>query len=277
MTGPATADGGDLDLDAGALDASCPTGWVSPRELVEAPRSNGTTCSCACGDASANPCTQGGDGGEHAVDFRLAGGNCGDETHTLALDGGCQAIGFVWAASTNKMQSPERVIERVRCPAIATKPPIGDFGTVALCAAGDVAGSCGGASDKACVVKPGALPICVVHDGDVACPLGFETRRVLVPRSGISDQRSCACSCGSLATTCANAELTFYADPACTAAPRTAPLDNSCAGITNAGTPQSYRYTADPDTWACAPTDASVPVDGGLTLPPPSTLCCPRL
>jgi hypothetical protein len=112
-----------------------------------------------------------------------------------------------------------------------------------------------------------------------ACPPGFGTPRVLREAAVIVDDRSCGpgCACRTTTSNCNNERLDFYSDALCTTLIRTANAGGlACNAPSGSGTPLRYRYAATPDSVACTSTGAAtVGVDGGVQLPPETTVCCP--
>jgi hypothetical protein len=99
-------------------------------------------------------------------------------------------------------------------------------------------------------------------------------------QGGVDDKRTCAaCSCTSAATTCANASLTTHNRQDCSDPGTSVSIDGACDNLAPAGTDNSmdayFVYKADPNTMACAPTSATVAVQGSVGLLSPITICCP--
>lgn len=248
------------------LAVECPAGTSSPRVLLDAPRAPGTSCACTCGPGP-NPCAY----GTLATSFRSGFISCNDGNQMLVADGACHPLGFAWS-DYNAASASAMPVQNAGCPSGSVLPPTEDDGATVVCSLAETTVPCATGS---CLVAPPATRRCAMHDGDVACPAGYATKRTLTPRDALVDTRACAsCSCATAATSCADAVLTFATDASCTAGIRTVSIDGSCNAVEGSGTPAFYRYRATPDVAACAPLMPEVPMTGAFTLPPPVTLCC---
>ena len=124
--------------------------------------------------------------------------------------------------------------------------------------------------DEICVAKQFGQPVCVMHEGEVACPSQLPVRTVL--GSAVDDQRSCGATCTCEPTPCNDGTLRAYSDATCSTSIRALNVDGSCttngASLSNAG---SYRYTR---SKGCKTKDAPA-VLGQQIVTEPMTLCCP--
>jgi hypothetical protein len=279
MTGSrgSTADGGPADAGAPA----CPSGWSNRRDMVDTPRPAAAACACRCGGAPGPAMSMCVTGGVRAIGLDTNSDTiCGDRADLVSVDGGCHPV-FPWGGGGGGGVDSIRVVSpaptNVACAVLPTLlPRIVDDGAIIVCDPMNVAACMSGT----CVERPGAFVVCLAHPGrEPACPSGFGVPRVLRNASAIVDERSCAgtCACATTATACVNRSLNFYADLACsTVVPmRAAVVDDTCRGVSGAGVPVAYRYAAQPNTLACAPATATLPVDGGVTFPSETTICCP--
>jgi hypothetical protein len=256
--------------DAGVFAGSCPDGWGSRRELVVGPHGGSPDCTCECGQASSNPCLR----NQTDVFFRTGAVSCNDATHQMSIDGSCHPLEFAWSGLYNGAGASTPPPRQVSCPASAALPPIVDDGYVVICSLPPAAAaSCAGGT--ACVERPGAASLCVIRDGDHACPLGYPAKLLVGDRNDIVDQRTCGtCTCMSATAACSAATVRFFGTVDCTGASRDVTLDGNCNAISGSGTPTNYLYEATPDTLSCAPVEAVVPAAGSVSLSFVRTLCC---
>lgn len=272
------ADAG-IDPDAGS---GCPTGWANPRVLVDNPRGQSNNCACRCGATppGTNTCVR-------DVDVQIGidsnnDGNCGDRTPTLNLDGTCQLIPFTWGGGPNavdRIREQGLAPQNVACPVLsAVRPPVVDDGALVACDLTATTSTC--TSGTACI-PPGGITICLAQAGNQpTCPAGFPSRRVVVPATGITDNRTCAagCQCTTNTASCDDRRLRFYDSDQCDNQIRDVPVNDTCTGPGGSGTPTHYRYTANPNpaTVGCVVQGSSSSnVVGGLALPAQTTICCP--
>ncbi|MBN9160917.1 MAG: hypothetical protein BGO98_08465 [Myxococcales bacterium 68-20] len=124
--------------------------------------------------------------------------------------------------------------------------------------------------DEVCVAKQFGQPVCVMHEGEVACPSQLPVRTVL--GSAVDDQRSCGATCTCEPSPCNDGTLRAYSDATCSTSIRSLDVDGSCttngASLSNAA---SYRYTR---SKGCKVKDAPA-VLGNQIVTAPMTVCCP--
>ncbi|MBK9263107.1 MAG: hypothetical protein IPM54_25300 [Polyangiaceae bacterium] len=114
------------------------------------------------------------------------------------------------------------VIEEAPCVAHATVPPIdipkakadGPYTTEGLACSGDPWPACATAGERCVPSVNDPFAACVMHEGDVLCPNGWDSKQVLYGM--IDDQRTCSeCSClPSTGATC-SMKVQLFGDAAC--------------------------------------------------------------
>jgi hypothetical protein len=117
---------------------------------------------------------------------------------------------------------------------------------------------------------PKGEELCIMHDGDIACPTGY-TKKISTGDNAGTDTRKCgACTCTPGAS-CVSPTITLYEDTACKKAPFTLDVNGSCLPSEAGMAYSAYRYSGVAP--GCAP---SVPplLEGGLAFVKPHTVCC---
>jgi hypothetical protein len=237
----------------------CSEGFGSPEDLLLA--TDGLGCTCTCTQKTPGSCAAAG-ATTTFRDYPALGCNASTSTYTLnVLDGGCGSATF---ATTPAVRVPTPPAGPATCAADAGPTPLRSgqscLAQGASCSDG---GICAGA-------LPANLRLCIMQNGDVACPDGYE-KKFLSGTATANDTRKCGtCTC-TPDNDCDSPVLDVFTGPGCTQNTVRVPASGSCtatdAGITYA----SYRYSGKAP--GCHP---SVPplLDGGVTIETPRTLCC---
>jgi hypothetical protein len=160
-------------------------------------------------------------------------------------------------------------------------PPVSWAARARACGNPPQGGGCGG---NACVPRPQGLfdtAICIVQDGDVACPSGGYSQRVVYYQS-VSDSRSCsACGCGNPTGMTCTGTFEVWDDWTCTSNGTTLTSPGQCAALQPESTPmtgqfkasRSLKYTPGPAQGGSCPPIASNPT-GSAKATQPLTICC---
>ena len=253
--------------------AKCPAGYQNPTSVTTAPTGS-STCSCSCGAAPASICTKG------AVIVKFGYTTCTGTTFNVPATGGCDPIGALIGNGGQGHYKDANAtgpgVMNAACSATPAAPPALQATESISCAPSSTGGKgCG--SDSACLPQVDAAAWCIQTAGDMACPNGtFTHKQVVYAKSDVTDKRSCgACSCTSTATKCNNAELTSFDNAQCSGTGVSLDVGVGCKDFS--GDNQShgfFKYTADPDTTACAVTSPST-LNGTVEVKHPITVCCP--
>lgn len=262
------------DVTDGGAAAACPAYWTDPRALRASPAPANGACSCACGAMIGNPCLTG--GRTLTVRLNLPGETtCAGDQVALSNVATCTRLPAGGGIVTNDTdgRGPATLSPiQVDCAVTATKAPIVDDGQVSVCTS-PAPLPC---VDGMCVARPSpGAPVCLLHEGSVACPWQVPARRVLTPESGITDDRQCSCRCRTNTTACDSAVIRFYTNATCTGSSRALTSDGTCRGISGTGAATYYRVTSRVDDGTrCLPLDAA-PLATGTVTTTEQTLCCP--
>jgi hypothetical protein len=254
---------------------TCPSGWGSSAPNVEDP-DGGSTCACTCGAPHGNPCVQG------TLSLSLGQNECGCaqvQDVPLVSDGLCDPIGRSfgqpcggWGDGKVAALAPAPVA----CAEVHQLPPITYAAQGETCLPLEPAGA-GCATGGACLPQPAPATACIEQSGvQTACPAGFTQLHVVYPPGNVVDGRQCGtCGCMSTATSCNSATVTLYDDGSCTKNGVGVQANGNCNGLNGDPTDAGwFIYTATPNTTACAGA-ATSPLDGGLAVTNPRTICCP--
>jgi hypothetical protein len=206
---------------------------------------------------------------------------CGASTTKFTSDGQCDPITGGIVPDSTPGQGPYKdgqgnalPVATVPCGASAKLPALPPSASGRACTAKMMDGAC--AAGNACVAPAGRQ--CLQQAGDVPCPDGGMTKYLVYAPSDVKDARTCgACSCSSSATKCSNATLTTHTKSDCTDMGIALTVDGNCNGLpagSDDTNDQYFVYNATPDTMACAPTSATVPVMGTVSVANPVTICC---
>jgi hypothetical protein len=237
---------------------ACPQGWTSHDVVGGAMLMDGA-CSCACNVSQQPTCSTG------SIMRSLDQGtnpSCGTPATTITLTGqACStlpsyisAYGSHYSAtlepaggacSWDTKPDPQKLMAR----------------EARMC---DVPDNCQGA---VC----GAKNVCVVTDGDLACPMTFPVKSLI----GASASIECtACAACKLQATCTGT-LSLYTDYQCMAGKTDYPVDGSC----NKNPSQNTNFFAFGFQGSLGKTDCSGPAPtstGTAKLQQPQTLCCQK-
>lgn len=275
---PDTAGGWTVVTFDGNAAGQCPSGYGNLANVASAPADNGADCSCNCGSALLNPCTQ----GVLTLNFGVMA--CGGSViaGTSSGTGACDALASTVPQISNKDQATTKAtklaVKATACDATSTlsvDPPISAFTCTATAAPG-----AGCPNQAACVPKPATGSVCIQHEGVKSCPAGGPMQlHIVAAPADVIDKRTCgACTCSSSATSCNGAKFTGYDDDACMVNPATIDIDGVCHFALNGkhftGNTH-FKYTATPDTMNCAAASATTPVGGAFQVDNPITICCP--
>ena len=142
----------------------------------------------------------------------------------------------------------------------------------------------GGCAMDLCVPRPQGKfgkALCVVHDGDVACPAGPYAKRFLYYQ-GVADTRGCSdCGCGNPAGMTCTGKLELWDDTGCTTDLTTLSMPGQCAALAPDPTPppppyktlRSIFYTSGPSAGgSCVSTPSNA--TGKAVPSQPLTICC---
>lgn len=255
---------------------ACAAGWGSSVPLVEDPDAGAPVCTCACGGPLANGCENG------VATLSLGQDACAcsaAQNLPLVSDGGCDPLGTIigppcssWSDGLVKPIGPAPVA----CADDPQVPPITFGAQGESCVPLENAGG-GCPSGSGCLPGPAPAAPCVEAAGVQACPSGFTRQHVVYDPTNVVDQRQCgACGCTTTPTSCADASLTLYDDPACGQNPVVLQVDGGCDSFH--GNPSDagwFRYSAIMNAPACSSEAGTTSLDGGLVLRAPATICCP--
>lgn len=253
--------------DAGA--PSCPPYFADGRTLHRKPRSAVETCTCTCGGApTESSCIYGGVFAGTGV-----GGACTAGEEPIDTDGLCHPVSAAWSPTNVALQGAAPPPRMTSCSgASAVTPPIADDEGLTVCTS-PAPSPC---PEGACVAAPTKLVMCLLRDGDEACPPSFPSKTRYGTPASISDTRSCGtCTCQAQAQSCTDRTVTFYADNSCTMFPTAVSLDGKCNTNSLIGARGFYRYGATEVDATCKPSTATAPLGPGtLTVEETHTLCC---
>jgi hypothetical protein len=155
----------------------------------------------------------------------------------------------------------------------ASKPAASWEKRAVVCEGASALGACG-TSGGGCFALPEAPfdgRVCVVHDGDVACPAGDYVHKTVL-YTAEEDTRECTkCACGDAAVSCSGTISLYDADDACESVPLvSAPADGACV---NVGVEiKSYRYDGSAEV-SCGEASGGEPT-GTVRPAQPMTACC---
>ncbi|MDC3955846.1 hypothetical protein [Polyangium jinanense] len=160
--------------------------------------------------------------------------------------------------------------------ATTAAPPSPSWGRVARVCEGSAFGKC--EPDEHCAPKPPAdFRQCVYLSGVHACPPDKYTEAFVV-YEGFADKRTCtACTCGAPEGTSCHADISIFADAACTVSPLIVSAwseGTTCHDVASKGRALGAKTAAPPvyQRGSCAP--AGGEVEGDVALAGPRTLCC---
>jgi hypothetical protein len=271
------SDGGGNTLDAGPCDAkcginvpngftlvaattdrtqACPQGWTT-HDIVGDPKLADGACSCAC-NVSQKPTCNTGSILRHLDN--VTNPVCGTGATTIMLTGqSCSVLpNYIYASGAHysAMLPPTGGV----CSWDAKADPQKVMAREArVC---DVPANCQGA---VC----GAKNVCVVTNGDLACPPTFPVKSLI----GASANVECsACSACKVEATCGGT-LSLYTDYQCATGKTDFPVDGSC----NKNPAQNVAFYSFGFQGSVAKSDCSGPAPmsaGTAKLVQPQTMCC---
>jgi hypothetical protein len=270
---PAAPDGWTVVAFKNDPAAQCPTGYKDPANVTTAPMGN-STCSCSCGTAPANICTVG------ALNVKFGYMNCGAPSVSFTSTGGCDAIGNLIGnggqGSYKDANATGPGLSNTACGATPSGPSVLQATESVSCAPSSPGGKgCG--SNSTCLPKVDAAGWCIQKAGDLTCPdSAFTHKQVVYAKGDVTDNRGCgACSCKSTATKCNNGKFTSYGNAQCSGTGVSFDVGVGCKDFSGDNQAHTYfKYTATPDTTACAVTSPSMPT-GTVDVKNPITVCCP--
>ena len=151
-------------------------------------------------------------------------------------------------------------------------------GSVGLTCAPVVAGLAGCAGDETCVPKSTSEALCIEAEGDVPCPEGVYTNRIVVGAPGdVDDTRQCTeCTCSSSAASCNGATFAGYNDGNCSSPASPAKLVGGQCNSPQSGNwngDDHFIYTASPSGATCG-TKVASDLQGEIKPKSPTTICC---
>lgn len=138
------------------------------------------------------------------------------------------------------------------------------------CAANGLGAGCAGAECLALV--PPSFDICVMHDGDIACPSGFTTRHLLTAEPTVfDDTRGCSpCECVGGSANC-SFSTRIFATTNCTGTFTSISNNGTCIAGPSSNSSQPYITSFNP---SCPPSGGQPTGEvkaGGAV----ATFCCP--
>lgn len=248
-----------------ALPPACPPEWPQENDYQ---MSGGGSCECTC--------TPKGGSCEGLVQFKT-GSMCSGGATLLAtaLDAGC-------VTADEPVPSPVALFAQPISPPDScsgqVEPGFREPEKAVTCTGATMTASPSCDPGEVCVPKPSVEPglpfpkgtVCMVHDGEVACPQKLP-RRVVVGTS-IADGRSCGASCACAPSDCKGGKVDTFGAANCVGLVRTYSVDGTCApGASSAVATYRYRPGS-----ACKVTQQAQ-VIGAETVTAPRTFCCPLL
>ncbi len=295
----------DPDCDAGyECSPPVPVGWQGPVALWEGP---GNAAPPGCGSAGGFPAEEA-DGQDGLIVSGAVCSGCGcsapqgvacqvatiglyDSANCSGPKGQLTVAGDVCVAFVTTSIDPESVSLDAAPSAGGAclpsplgnpvLPPLSWSSRARACGDADEGGGCGAG---ACLPRP-AAPFaeepCIYAAGDVACPAGAWSMRVVYYQD-VADTRACtSCSCGAPSGTSCNGNAKLYTDNVCSVDQVTVPSLGQCAPLPPDPTPppppylslRSVLYHGTPTAaGSCAasggaPTGTAIPTD-------PVTFCC---
>jgi hypothetical protein len=265
-----------------------PPGWTGPVALHEGPEGtpspacvgdyattfgefNGdldegmATCSCTCDPAQGIACTSpaGLCYGSNCTSF------CAGTDETVA-PGVCKNIAGS-ASSSVRVTSPlpTQMGSCAPNPDHTITTPV--WGTAAKACGGAAASPVGCGAGDVCVpnaVAPFAT-MCVVHDGDVACPSSYFGEKHLF-HEGFDDTRACSgCSCGGATSTCGGSVV--FTEGGCNNVLLSTVAAGGCGPLNSGGSAENARYTPTP-SGTCPPSGGAL--SGAVVETGTKTFCC---
>ena len=185
-------------------------------------------------------------------------GACNAGQEPIDTDGLCHPVTAAWSSMNVALEGdPPEPREAACSGASAVKPAIADDEGLTVCTS-PAPTPC---ADGACVAAPTDVGVCLVHDGDEACPASYPAKTRYGTPASISDERTCGtCSCSAKAQSCTARTVTFYTNDTCTTSPAAVPFDGQCNTNAAIGARGFYRYTATEVGAACKPVQATTPL-----------------
>jgi hypothetical protein len=246
----------ELVLFAPDRDTACPAGFVQ-RDIVADPVVGADACDCSCAVDSASSCTMGQlSTGYGTTTSCTSSGLPLDVTGSDCIDFG-RSVNFSSYFSATLMPADvtcnvETLIDSAKVTSTEMR-------------ACDVPSAC---RDAVCDGDVAAgLSVCVMSDGDVTCPSGWDTRTVV----GDSADLSCSsCTCEATAG-CTGGRVSFFSDNACAQPLIEFDVNDTCQPTNSPGSTMSFSYAA---TLTDAQCTADGPKTASVTLTGTRTVCC---
>ena len=240
----------------GPSGGGCPTEYPQENDLSQ---SGGGHCNCTC-SPSGGSCAG-------SVDSK-SGTLCGGAPANLAVTSGqCSPVTATLPVPVAFVAHPSGPVPTSCGATVASnlgKPRPATFCTGAT----PFSGTCD--PGEICVKKPtlfsGGL-VCIVHDGDIACPNRLDLRTLV--GTTVTDGRSCSNSCSCKQEPCAGT-IEAFSDVACATSVRSVSVDGTCTTAGAAMSGASYRYTP---SLGCG-VNVQAMVLGSETYAGERTLCC---
>lgn len=231
---------------------TCPSGY-SQRSVVSDPDAGTGACTCAC-DPPPGACLS----GNLTLGYAT---NCGN-SEAYPVTGACQQInGGTGVTGQYSVEAPPPVSGSCGARDVPNDAAVISV-THTMC---DPTATC---DPSACSGNvPAGWQACVQHTGDMPCPPGAFTSRVV---TGTAVSLTCAgCACSAANVQCAGA-LSYYGDTTCGTAVATIPYDAGCVTATG-GLVYSYKWNGSVVDAGCSPTG---PPTTTVDLAQKTTVCC---
>ena len=258
--------GGPPAPQPAACPATYPTDVFDGNASLSAPAA---TCACTCGSVTGATC------GASTLQV-YTGSNCGSTNCFNATVTSCTSLACNTGNSA-KITPPAPVGGTCTAQPTKTVPALGWSRTGRACQTTSTSSGCAGSS--VCVPLPPApfaQTVCILQQGDVACPAGIYGQKLLY-YTGATDTRSCStCGCDpATGVTCSGGQMTLWDASGCSGSKIGLAIDGTCRsanGITTVSANQTIAPT--PSGGSCNASSGSGKPTGSVTPTGPTTVCC---
>lgn len=247
-----------------AVVGVCDTGWTNTGNVYDGADPGSGCPACACGAAQGGSCTP--------VGYqRWANSNCtGNSANHTGADNACVDAGFTGASG---YFVPPWTVSQGACSAVDPAPvPVAVEPKGTLCtfaAAGAAACENGGKC-----VPDTASTVCVVVADGASCPSGWGAATTIYGM--VTDQRTCACSCGgATGAACNGGSITLYDGAVCAPGNLLATYDEGSGCHNTAGFNNNRSVLIEAGNWQGGSCQATLQTGGAAQFGGPRTLCCP--